>query len=62
LHSTKSNADGAMLDVCLFSPSRDAWRRWKKKILRRSSQPEGLSPTTKVADRPGERDRWSEEP
>jgi hypothetical protein len=34
----------------------------RKKILRRSSQAEGLSPTTKVADRPGERDRWSEEP
>jgi len=29
----KSNADGAMLDICLFSLSRDAWRDWKKKHL-----------------------------
>jgi RimJ/RimL family protein N-acetyltransferase len=26
----KSNQDGAMLDVCLFSLSRDAWREWRK--------------------------------
>jgi RimJ/RimL family protein N-acetyltransferase len=32
-HGAKSNADGAMLDVCLFSLSRDAWRDWKKKTL-----------------------------
>jgi RimJ/RimL family protein N-acetyltransferase len=32
-HNTRSHADGAMLDVCLFSLSRDAWRRWKQKIL-----------------------------
>jgi RimJ/RimL family protein N-acetyltransferase len=29
-HSRKSNADGTMLDVCVFSLSRDAWRRWTK--------------------------------
>lgn len=29
----KSNADGTMLDVCLFSLSRDAWREWKKKAV-----------------------------
>ena len=29
----KSNQDGAMLDVCLFSLSRDAWREWRKKNL-----------------------------
>jgi RimJ/RimL family protein N-acetyltransferase len=27
----KSNTDGAMLDVCLFSLSRDSWRAWKTK-------------------------------
>jgi len=32
-HGTKSNADGTMLDICLFSLSRDAWREWKKKTL-----------------------------
>ena len=32
-HGAKSNADSAMLDVCLFSLSRDAWRDWKKKTL-----------------------------
>jgi RimJ/RimL family protein N-acetyltransferase len=26
----KSSADGAMLDLCLFSLSRQAWRAWKK--------------------------------
>jgi len=26
----KSNHDGTMLEVCLFSLSRDAWREWKK--------------------------------
>ena len=36
-HSTKSYADGAMLDVCLFSLSRDAWRRWKKENLAQSN-------------------------
>jgi len=29
--STKSHADGAMLDVCLFSLQRATWREWKKK-------------------------------
>jgi RimJ/RimL family protein N-acetyltransferase len=64
-HGKKSNADGAMLDVCLFSLPLDACANGRKKILRRSSQPEGRSPcaraTTKAADRPGARDRWSEE-
>ena len=32
-HGAKSNADGTMLDVCLFSLSREAWREWKKKTL-----------------------------
>ncbi|HEY6258849.1 MAG TPA: GNAT family protein [Xanthobacteraceae bacterium] len=29
----KSNADGEMLDICLFSQSREAWRAWKKAHL-----------------------------
>jgi RimJ/RimL family protein N-acetyltransferase len=37
-HNTKSNADGAMLDVCLFSLSRDAWRHWKKEHLAQSKK------------------------
>jgi RimJ/RimL family protein N-acetyltransferase len=37
-HSTKSTADGAMLDVCLFSLSREAWRDWKKKNLAQSNK------------------------
>jgi RimJ/RimL family protein N-acetyltransferase len=37
-NNTKSNADGAMLDVCLFSLSRDAWRRWKKENLAQSNK------------------------
>jgi RimJ/RimL family protein N-acetyltransferase len=28
--SAKSNQDGGMLDLCLFSLSREAWRAWKK--------------------------------
>lgn len=32
----KSNSDGTMLDLCLFSISRDAWRTWKKE------HPEGV--------------------
>jgi RimJ/RimL family protein N-acetyltransferase len=32
-NNTRSNADGAMLDICLFSLSRDAWREWKTKVL-----------------------------
>ena len=27
----KSHADGAMLDLCFFSLTRDAWREWKRK-------------------------------
>jgi RimJ/RimL family protein N-acetyltransferase len=34
----KSNADGAMLDVSLFSLSREAWREWKKKNLAQSDK------------------------
>jgi RimJ/RimL family protein N-acetyltransferase len=30
--SAKSNADGEMLDICLFSLSREAWRAWKKSL------------------------------
>jgi RimJ/RimL family protein N-acetyltransferase len=30
--NVKSHADGAMLDVCLFSLSREDWREWRKKI------------------------------
>ena len=33
--AAKSNQDGGMLDLCLFSLSREAWREWKK------SQPPG---------------------
>jgi RimJ/RimL family protein N-acetyltransferase len=33
--AAKSNQDGGMLDLCLFSLSREAWRAWKK------SQPPG---------------------
>ena len=29
----KSYSDGTMLDLCLFSISRDAWRAWKKEHL-----------------------------
>jgi len=36
-HGARSNADGTMLDVCLFSLSRDAWRAWKKKALAQST-------------------------
>ncbi len=28
--AAKSNQDGGMLDLCLFSLSREAWRAWKK--------------------------------
>jgi RimJ/RimL family protein N-acetyltransferase len=35
-HGTKSNADGAMLE--LFSLSRDSWRDWKKKTLAQSNK------------------------
>jgi RimJ/RimL family protein N-acetyltransferase len=28
--SAKSNQDGGMLDLCLFSQSRETWRAWKK--------------------------------
>jgi RimJ/RimL family protein N-acetyltransferase len=34
--AAKSNADDAMLDVCLFSLSREAWREWKKKAYAQS--------------------------
>ncbi len=27
--NARSNADGQMLDICLFSQSREAWRAWK---------------------------------
>jgi RimJ/RimL family protein N-acetyltransferase len=37
-HGAKSNADGTMLDVCLFSLSRDAWREWKKKTLEQGNR------------------------
>jgi RimJ/RimL family protein N-acetyltransferase len=37
-HGAKSNVDGTMLDVCLFSLSRDAWRDWKKKTLAQSNK------------------------
>jgi len=30
--NVKSHADGSMLDVCLFSLSREDWREWRKKI------------------------------
>jgi RimJ/RimL family protein N-acetyltransferase len=46
-HSTKSNADGAMLDVCLFSLSRDAWRRWKKENLAQIQSARGTRPDDK---------------
>ena len=29
----KSHTDGAMLDLCFFSQTRDAWRAWKKANL-----------------------------
>ena len=29
-HSVKSQSGGAMLDLCCFSMTRDAWRDWKK--------------------------------
>jgi RimJ/RimL family protein N-acetyltransferase len=34
----KSKADGTMLDVCLFSLSRDAWREWKKKAVAQANK------------------------
>jgi len=30
--SARSNADGEMLDICLFSLSREAWRAWRKSL------------------------------
>jgi RimJ/RimL family protein N-acetyltransferase len=33
--NAKSNPDGGMLDLCLFSLSREAWRDWKKSQPRR---------------------------
>jgi RimJ/RimL family protein N-acetyltransferase len=30
--NARSNATGEMLDVCLFSLSREAWRAWKKSL------------------------------
>ena len=33
----KSHRDGAMLDLCYFSQTRDAWRAWKKKNIERES-------------------------
>jgi [ribosomal protein S5]-alanine N-acetyltransferase len=35
----KSHADGTMLDLCLFSQSRDDWRAWKKANLAEQSGP-----------------------
>jgi RimJ/RimL family protein N-acetyltransferase len=32
-HHVKSNSDDTMLDLCLFSLSKDAWRAWKKANL-----------------------------
>jgi RimJ/RimL family protein N-acetyltransferase len=28
---TKSNSDGSMLDLCLFSYTREAWLSWKQR-------------------------------
>jgi len=36
--SAKSHADGAMLDVCLFSLPRESWRAWKTQALARGDR------------------------
>jgi RimJ/RimL family protein N-acetyltransferase len=36
-NQVRSNSDGTMLDLCLFSLTRDAWRAWKEANLRRES-------------------------
>ena len=46
-HGKKSNADGAMLDVCLFSLPRDAWRQWKKENLAQIQSARGTQPDDK---------------
>ena len=43
-HGKKSNADGAMLDVCLFSLPLDAWRQWKKENLAQIQSARGTQP------------------
>jgi RimJ/RimL family protein N-acetyltransferase len=37
--NVKSQSDGTMLDLCLFSITRDAWRAWKQANLRSEDRP-----------------------